>query len=199
MPVLSNPRHELFAQELAKGKSATAAYIAAGYEGSRFNAARLATNDNVADRVEELLLAGAKRAEVTVERVVREYARIGFSDIRRAVSWRALTTETGEEDEDGVPSSTTINEVALVGSEEIDRDTAAAIAEISQTKEGALKVKFHDKKGALDSMARHLGMFVDKTEIHHTHGDLGDADLDARIAAAAAAAGLAGDPEPTSH
>jgi len=179
VPVLSNPRHERFAQELAKGKSASQAYVAAGFEGHRQNAARLMSNDVIADRVEELLEAGAKRAEVTIEMVVREYKRIAFSDIRRAVNWHALTTETNEEDEDGIPKTQTVNEVALVGSDEIDRDTARAIAEISQTKEGALKVKFHDKKGALDSIARHLGMFVDRSEITQTVREITDEPVSA--------------------
>lgn len=201
MPVLSNPRHELFAQSLATGKSATEAYRLAGYEGDRRNAARLATNDDIADRVEELLRAGARRAEVTVEQVVREYARLGFSDIRRAVDWRSVVSETGEEDEDGVPVSRTMNEVALVASDEIDRDTARAIAEISQTKEGALKVKFHDKKGALDSIARHLGMFVDRHEIRTGSLDeVTDDALDERVRMAAEAAGLlSGGGEETAH
>jgi hypothetical protein len=32
--------------------------------------------------------AGAERAEVTVEQVVRELKLLGFSDIRKVVSWR---------------------------------------------------------------------------------------------------------------
>ena len=32
--------------------------------------------------------AGPSRAEVTVEQVLRELAKIGFSDIRKAVAWR---------------------------------------------------------------------------------------------------------------
>lgn len=178
MSVLSNPRHERFAQELAKGKSATQAYIAAGYEPNRQHAHRLVTNGDVQDRVEELLLAGAKRAEVTVERVLREYARIGFADIRRAVQWQATQSLTGEEDEDGTPLTTTLNEVVLVDSDAIDRDTALAIAEIAQTKDG-LKVKFHDKKGALDSIARHLGMFVDRSEVTQTVRDITDEPVNA--------------------
>jgi phage terminase small subunit len=34
VPVLSNPKHERFAQELAKGSSASAAYVVAGYSKS---------------------------------------------------------------------------------------------------------------------------------------------------------------------
>jgi hypothetical protein len=41
MPILPNHKHELFAQGLAKGLSADAAYQAAGYKRDRGNAARL--------------------------------------------------------------------------------------------------------------------------------------------------------------
>lgn len=173
MPILANARHERFAQEIAKGKSASEAYRLAGYSEDRKNAARLTTNDGIAARVEELLSAGARRAEVSVERVLREYARLGFSDIRKAVAWRPLTSECGE-DEDGVPITRTLNEVALIASNEIDPETALAISEISQTKDGGLKVKFHDKKGALDSMARYLGMFIDRSEVSATVRDVTD-------------------------
>ena len=56
------------------------------------------------------------------------------------------------------------NNVQLVASEDIDDDTAAAIAEISQNATGGIKLKLHDKKGALVDIGRHLGMFVDKVE-----------------------------------
>jgi hypothetical protein len=39
-------------------------------------------------RIAEIMRAGAERAEVTVEQVVRELKLIGFSDIRKVVSWR---------------------------------------------------------------------------------------------------------------
>jgi phage terminase small subunit len=67
MPVLSNAKWERFAQELAKGKSADEAYQLAGYKPNRGNAATLKANQNVADRVAEILERGAKRAEVTIE------------------------------------------------------------------------------------------------------------------------------------
>jgi phage terminase small subunit len=54
MPALQNTRHEKFAQELAKGKSQSEAYHAAGYEPSEANASRLTRNDKVQARVAEL-------------------------------------------------------------------------------------------------------------------------------------------------
>ncbi len=66
MPALSNPRHERFAQELAKGLSATDAMRAAGYSRDRGKAARLTANDSIKGRVAEIQERGALRSEVTV-------------------------------------------------------------------------------------------------------------------------------------
>jgi hypothetical protein len=54
MGILKNPRHELFAQELAKGKSASEAYTLAGYKACRQNASRLSSHDDIKARVTEL-------------------------------------------------------------------------------------------------------------------------------------------------
>jgi hypothetical protein len=43
------------------------------------------------------------------------------------------------------------------------------------------KLKLADKKGALDSVARHLGMFNDKLSINHSFAGLSDEELDERI------------------
>jgi phage terminase small subunit len=55
MVALRNPKHERFAQELAKGKAADAAYEAAGYKPDRGNATRLHQKDSISHRVAELL------------------------------------------------------------------------------------------------------------------------------------------------
>jgi hypothetical protein len=49
------------------------------------------------------------------------------------------------------------NGVAMIDSSELD-ETAAAIAEVAQTRNG-IKFKFHDKRAALMDIGRHLGMF----------------------------------------
>lgn len=57
MPVFPNARHELFAQNLAKGMTQEKAYVGAGYKetpDSRTYASRLAAKDNIRQRVAEL-------------------------------------------------------------------------------------------------------------------------------------------------
>lgn len=69
MPALKNAKHERFAQELAKGETADAAYENAGYKPNRGNATRLKANESVAARVAEIQGRAAVRVELTVASV----------------------------------------------------------------------------------------------------------------------------------
>lgn len=82
MPPLSNPRHEMFAQERAKGVSASWAYVKAGFKRHDGNAARLSGNEKVAARIEEIQSIAAKKVirklEVSAEKTLIEAARLAF-------------------------------------------------------------------------------------------------------------------------
>ncbi len=119
--------------------------------------------------------AGAERAEVTVEEVVRELKLIGFSDIRNVVSWRNELVERKQEAEDdggpeGDPVMVLIPRVTIVDADKITDAAAKAISEVSQTVNGALRVKLHDKHAALVSIGRYLGVFVDKVKVKAVYG-----------------------------
>lgn len=76
MPALENPKHERFAQELAKGKAADEAYAAAGYKPDRGNASRLTANDSVKARVAEIQERAAIRTEITVASITERLLAI---------------------------------------------------------------------------------------------------------------------------
>lgn len=156
MPALVNPRHERFAQEMAKGRSATEAYALAGYkEGRRDAASRLSSKVNIRDRVQELLERAAERTEITIARVLEELAKIGFANAGEFFDWGPDGIKV--KDKDGLTP-----------------EQQAVVAEVSQTiteKGGTVRVKLHDKLGALEKIGRHLGMFVEKHE--HTGKDGG--------------------------
>lgn len=70
MPALENPKHERFAQELAKGLTADKAYIAAGFKPNRGNAATLKQKESISNRVAELLSEReAIHAQATAEAI----------------------------------------------------------------------------------------------------------------------------------
>jgi phage terminase small subunit len=163
MPVELNPKQERFCQEYLIDLNATQAAIRAGYseKTARQTAAENLSKPDIQKRIQELQNACAKRVEVTVDEVVREYKRLAFLDIRKAFT------------RDGV----------LLPVTELDDDTAAAIAglEIEELFNGTgkgrkvigrtHKLKLCDKRGALDSLGRHLGMFIDRQEITGKEGE----------------------------
>ena len=105
-----------------------------------------------------------------VEQVVRELKLIGFSDIRKVVSWRNELVTRTEKGKDGEPVMVLIPRVTIVDADKISDEAAAAVAEVSQTVNGALRVKMHDKHAALVLIGRYLGMFDAKVKVDAVYG-----------------------------
>jgi phage terminase small subunit len=95
----------------------------------------------------EDVAARAARLGITPDRVLQEYARIAFADLRRIADWGP--------GEDGLK---------INPSDELDPADAAAIAEIvvSAATGRVYRIKLHDKTPVLGALARHLHML--KTE-----------------------------------
>lgn len=152
-----NGRQQQFCREYIIDLNATQAAIRAGYSSktAEAQASRLLTNVKIQKLIQELKNKRAQRTEITADRVLQEYARLGFFDPRKLFN------------DDGSPK----------GIHDLDDDTAAVLAglEVMEIWEGRgddrqfvgylKKYKLADKKGALDSIARHLGMFNDKVEV----------------------------------
>ncbi len=148
------PKQIKFCEEYLIDLNATQAAIRAGY--SEKTAGQIAEQNlrklEIKDFIQGKQQALQKSTNITQERVLKEYARIAFVDIR------SLYDESG-------------NLKAITG---LDEDTARAIAgiEVVIEKSGEekkivdyiKKIKMIDKKGALDSLAKHLGMFTIKIE-----------------------------------
>src|SRR5207248_10701101 len=78
----------------------------------------------------------------------------GFSDIRKVLSWRNELVTRTEKGKDGEPVMVLMPRVTIVDADKISDEAAAAVAEVSQTVNGALRVKLHDKHAALASTPR---------------------------------------------
>ena len=161
MAVLRNAKWEAFAQGLAKGLDNDDAYVAAGYKPNRGNAARLKANESIAARVDELLSKSAVKAEATVERVLKEMARLGFSDLRNAFTGGGSLKD---------PSTWTDDFAAAVSSiEVVTRPAGGVDSDGNKEIEHVHKIKLWDKNSALEKLAKHLGMFIERHE--HTGKD----------------------------
>jgi len=139
------PRQEKFIEEyIAKGNAAEAARNA-GYSvktADRIGHALL-KNIEIADEIARRR-AELRKTSITPERIIREYLRLLNVDMKDIAAW-------GPDGVKARPSDT------------LTEEQTAAISEIAETQSG-IKIKLHDKKGILDSLARIAGMFVDKVE-----------------------------------
>ena len=103
MPVLTNPKQERFAQELAKGTSASEAYEIAGYKPNRHNAAALAREQHILARTAELL---AEREQIHAQSTAEAIQRVSLTkewviatlidNVQRAMQAEPVTDREGE-------------------------------------------------------------------------------------------------------
>jgi phage terminase small subunit len=107
-------------------------------------------------RVGELRAKIAKRNDITQDRVLKEYAKLAFLDPRQ------FYDETGELiPVHKLPANVAATLTAM--------DVQSIFGKDGNTIGDIKKIKFADKKAALDSVAKHLGMFIERHE--HTGKD----------------------------
>jgi phage terminase small subunit len=154
-------KQEKFTQNLFKGMTQREAYKDA-YNAENMNdktideeSCRIANDCKVSARIDELNNELKLRNMCTVERVLAEYAKLAYFNPKDLFN------------DNGKPKDIS----------ELDDDTAAAIAGLDQQEEYQCtgkdrefvgytkKYKLADKKSALDSLAKTLGMFTDKIEL----------------------------------
>ncbi len=141
-------KQERFVQEYLIDLNATQAAIRAGYSErtagqiGEQNLKKLEIQNAIHIAQQEI----SKRNDITIDRVLNEYAKIAFSDVRNI-----LTTDGGLKD-----------------AFEWDDETAGAVASIKSfevtSPEGEKlgtnrEIKMYDKLRALDSIGKHLGFF----------------------------------------
>lgn len=143
MPRLT-PKQARFVEEYLTDLNATQAAIRAGY--SQKMAGRigfqLLEKTGIQTAIQASQLERSARTGITADRVVKEIARVAFSNLSDVMEW----TPAG---------------IEVKRSDEIAPDAAAAIAEISETNAG-LKVKLHNKVAALEQLAKHVGLYNDR-------------------------------------
>lgn len=150
-------RERRFVGEYLIDLNATQAAIRSGYTGTQpaVKGARLMGRPHVGAAIDAAMKLREQRTQVTADQVLRELARIAFSDPRR------LYDATGK----------------LKSITELDDDAASALAGVEHedlwTKQGDVrvvsgtlsKVKRWDKVRALELLGKHLAMFVDRSEL----------------------------------
>ncbi len=140
-----DPQYETFCLEYIKDFNGRRAAIAAGYSevSAHVQATRLLKNDNVQIRLKELVCEKMDSLNVNKESVIREMARLAFSDLSHYF------------DKNG--------NITLEDFKKLTPDQTAALADVRQvqTKDGPMiRVKLYDKLKALELLGRYLNLFA---------------------------------------
>jgi phage terminase small subunit len=137
-------KQRLFVSEYMKDLNATEASIRAGYsersvrQGGR---AQPIYNESVRAAIQEEFDYRAAAADMSTDRILAGYVNIARGDIGRIIQW----------DDAG--------NISFTPSGQINPEDSAAIQEITRDKNGSFRIRMHDPVRALDSLAKHHGMF----------------------------------------
>jgi phage terminase small subunit len=152
-----NERQEKFCIEYLVDFHVTNAAIRAGY--SEKTAYSIGSENlkkpEIQERLKELQKEDAESKKISREKVIAEYAKLAFFDIRKVLTVDGGLKETTEWDDDSA--------AAIAGLESFDEKDRASGEVLGIVR----KIKVSDKRAALDSLCKVLG-YNSPEEIKHT-------------------------------
>lgn len=165
------PKQEAFAQAIAvqQRKDASAAYRSAydwaGMKPATVNrkAKELMDNGKIAARIAELSAPGVMKTEIAIERVLAEYAKIAFTDLPSIVTFDGRSMSIKDFDK------LTPDQRACIKKFKV-RTEVKLMPDGEKVPVDVVEVELHSKQAALDSIAKHLGMFIDRKEVTGMNG-----------------------------
>ena len=147
-----NDRQEKFCREYLLDLNATQAAIRAGY--SETSAGTIGSENMqkhaIVARIQELADKRNARLEITTDRILAEYARIGFASVGTFTSVTSAGDPYMDLSKVGDDDWAAISEVQTEDYVDGRGEDARSVKKV--------KVKMHDKLRALDAMAKHVGI-----------------------------------------
>lgn len=145
-----------------------------GVRGSAYRALVLTTNEEPSDKLKQRaarilgkssvkreILRWMAKHEIATDKVLEEVRRLAFSDLREVAVWGPNGVEirpSSEISAEGAGAIASISE----SSRTTTRETSAGPSEVVDR---VVKVKLHDKLGALTLLSKHLGIVRDRKEV----------------------------------
>ncbi|MDR2820948.1 MAG: terminase small subunit [Desulfovibrio sp.] len=147
-------KQRMFVAEYLVDLNATQAAIRAGYsvKTAYHIGAELLQKTTVSEALQAALMKRERKTEITAEKVLLQYARFAFSDVRQLFSDNGMLKPMSEWPDDAAAA------VAGVETVELGGDLPGVVR----------KVKLVDKRASLADVAKHLGMFTEQQEVNGT-------------------------------
>lgn len=163
MPADLTEKQERFCREFVIDCNAKQAAIRAKYseKTAEVQGSVLLRNPKVSKRIAELQKIVSDKLDITKEKIVKEYAKLAFTNSEEIFDWKLQEVDILKAD--GSVGKETVARPFLKKYEDMGDNAKAAISEIRETNQG-IAIKMHDKKAALDSLSKVLGFWTDKHE-----------------------------------
>lgn len=144
-----NPKQAAFVREYLVDLNATQAAIRVGYspKTAKVQGSRLLTNADIRAAVEAGKADSTQDAHATKDQILRELARIGFSDAGQILDSRGVCLSLNE----------------------MPEDIRRCISSVKFSGDGGTEVKFWSKSHALELLGKYRSMWVERME--HTGKD----------------------------
>lgn len=144
-------KQKCFVEEYLIDLNATQAAIRAGYspDTAKDIGCENLAKPNIRNEIDKAIAERSKRTGVNADRVVRELAKIAFSNASDIINFSdATVNEFATEDDLAVIQSIKVKEIPTQNGTGVERE-----------------VKLANKLQALEILGKHLGMFVDKSKV----------------------------------
>jgi len=151
-------KQQTFVEEYLIDLNATQAAIRAGY--SKKTAYIIGhenlSKPNIAEAIQKAKAERSERTGVTADMVIAELAKIGFSDLRNVLTSSGQLIDPQDWDD---------ATAGAISSLEVVVNSRGGSGDENEPIDYTHKIKVWDKNSALEKLGKHLGMFVDRSEV----------------------------------
>lgn len=153
-----NGKQQRFVEEYLIDLNATQAAIRAGYSEKTAGQQgfELLKKPEIQTAISEAQKARSERTEITQDMVLRELAKVGFSDLRNVFTAAGAIIDVQDWDDSTAG--------AISSLEVVRRNDGSKDEDGNHNVEYVHKIKVWDKVSALEKMGKHLGMFGNEGE-----------------------------------
>lgn len=186
-----NTKHIRFSEEYIIDLNATQAAIRSGYSQNRAGEIgyQLLQRQDIQDYIAELRREQQEKAKVKVEDIIKQYLALGMYDIKDYYEDVYIMDYISSEDLKGIRCKKKYGRELypedfdqlpvrykkyyqpysrLKRFDRMTKEQRIAIQGIKYDKSGNKILQLSNKQSAIDSLAKHLGMFIDKQQVEHT-------------------------------
>lgn len=153
-------KQKMFCDEYLIDFNATRAYkevYKVKEETASANGARLLGNANIQAYINERMEDRKKRTEITQDMVLKELAKIAFFNIKNIYNEDGTLKSINDIDDDTASAISSVKTLQRAGAMKLDFGSDEMPLE--HIPEQTIEFKTNDKKGALELIGKHLGMF----------------------------------------